>query len=277
MLKIGKSLRYNLLSEENFMLMAKSGIECIEIVTLHNEINMLDFAKVKTLSDKYSVELWSLHLPFANEKQLDASSLDESIRKATLKEWCKYIEKGAEIGIKTFVLHPSCGAKAYDELRPKRIKSTQKTLKALADFAEQKGVIIAVENLPRSALSNTIESLAEIVSIDNRLKICFDTNHLLTQNNLDFIEFFGNKIHTIHISDYDKKDEKHWLPGEGINNWQAIYHSLLENGYNGPWMYEVSFEPSPNWFIERPRALNFNDFADNANQIFKNKPFKLKE
>ena len=270
-------MRYNLLNQKNFELMATEGIECIEIVTIHNEIDMLNFAKVKSLSEKYSIDLWSLHLPFAAEKQLDASSLNESVRAATLNEWCKYIEKGAEFGIKTFVLHPSCGAKPYDELRPLRIKSAQKTLKELSDFAEQNSVILAVENLPRMALSNTIESLAEIVSADNRLKICFDTNHLLTQSNIDFINFFGDRIHTIHVSDYDKKDEKHWLPGEGVNDWQAIYHTLLERGYCGPWMYEVNFEPSPNWFVERPRRLYFKDFTNNANQIFKNKPFKLKD
>ena len=240
-----------------------------------NEINNLDFAKVKSYADKYGITLWSLHLPFANKNQLDASSLDEGIRKATLDEWCAYIEKGAEIGIKTFVLHPSCGAKAYDKLRPDRVKSAQKTLGELADFAHFKNVTIAVENLPRSALSNTIESLASIISVDNRLKVCFDTNHLLTQSNTDFIEFFSDKIHTIHVSDFDGKDEKHWLPGEGINDWQAIYRALLKIGYTGPWMYEVGLEPSPAWFIERPRTLCFEDFVDNANQIFEDKPFKL--
>jgi sugar phosphate isomerase/epimerase len=43
----------------------------------------------------------------------------------------------------------------------------------------------------------------------------------------------------VHMSDYDFVDEKHWLPGWGDNNWNNIILSLIEAGYDGPFMYEV--------------------------------------
>ena len=49
----------------------------------------------------------------------------------------------------------------------------------------------------------------------------------------------GRRILTVHISDYDFIDERHWLPGEGKNDWNAILAALQAVGYAGPFMYEV--------------------------------------
>lgn len=46
---------------------------------------------------------------------------------------------------------------------------------------------------------------------------------------------------TLHVSDYDGIDEKHWLPGQGIVNWPEVIQALIETGYDGPFMMEVNF------------------------------------
>ena len=87
---------------------------------------------------------------------------------------------------------------------------------------------------------------------------------------MDFVRAVGKKIVTTHVSDYDFVDEKHWLPGEGKVDWQALVQALKDVGYNGPWLYEIGFEcPNTLW---RERDLTCEDFANNAAEIFENRP-----
>ena len=40
-------------------------------------------------------------------------------------------------------------------------------------------------------------------------------------------------------SDYDRKDERHWLPGEGVIDWPDFLRRLQASGYKGVFMHEV--------------------------------------
>ena len=86
---------------------------------------------------------------------------------------------------------------------------------------------------------------------------------------LKSLKKIGDKIITVHISDYDKVNERHWLPGEGVIDWQGVLNALNEIGYKGIWLYEIDFNLSKT--IIRPRELNCYDFIRNANEIFENR------
>lgn len=274
MLKVGLSTCGFLFDEENFKGLKEAGIENIEISRGWLEYDSLDFSEIKRLADKYKINLWSLHLPFADPKNVDISSLDEEIRQKTVNWWCKFIEIGAKIGIKLFVAHPSSEPISEDlEIRNKNIESAKKSLKELAEFAAKFDAVIAVEDLPRTCLGRNAEEIDQLISADDRLKVCLDTNHMLIDSNLNLIEKLGDKIVTLHVSDYDFINERHWLPGEGKVEWQELYNAIIKSGYKGVWMYEIALKTPEN--INRTRDLCFKDFIDNANQIFNNKPFKL--
>ena len=108
--------------------------------------------------------------------------------------------------------------------------------------------------------------MLEILSTDSRLRSCLDTNHLLEESAVDYIRAIGNKIITTHISDYDFKNERHWLPGEGKADWRGIVTTLREIGYEGPWLYELEFEAAPT--INR-RLLTTEDFRQNYDMLMK--------
>ena len=274
MLRIGLSTSGFQFTEENFKSLSESGITDIEISRGWLEFPDINYAEIKRLSDKYGVNLWSLHLPFADPANLDISSLNEEIRRKTVSWWCGNIEKGAKIGVKLFVVHPSSEPVSEDpETRPQNIEAAKKSLKELAEFAAKFDAVIAVEDLPRTCLGRNAEEIAELISADERLMVCLDTNHMLIDTNLNLIEKLGKKIATLHVSDYDFINERHWLPGEGKVDWQAVYTAILNSGYNGVWLYEINLKTPDN--VNRGRDLVFKDFADNAKQIFENKPFKL--
>ena len=250
------------LDEAAFIDMKNSGINVIEIA--RSDYNGFDYAAVKALSDKYGVGLWTLHLPYMPFEIIDISSTDEAIRRGTLEIFDDIIARAAYIGIDKFVVHPS-GEPIAEPDRDERMKRSMQSLDYLAERAAECGAEIAVEDLPRTCLGRNSDEILRLISVNDKLRVCFDVNHLLCEETCKFAEKVGEKIITLHISDYDFVDEKHWLPGEGDISWQELLRALKNIDYNGAWMYEVSFEPSNN--IDR-RILTYSDFYNNAVTLF---------
>ena len=137
----------------------------------------------------------------------------------------------------------------------------------LAEYAYAKGAVIAVEDMIVECLGNCADELAELISVNDKLRICFDVNHILKNTHLEFIEKFKEKIVTVHISDYDRICERHWLPGEGVIDFHELYTKLIQVGYSGPWMYEIGLAKNS----KRSRDLTYADVYNNAMEIFEGK------
>ena len=246
-----------------------AGISAMEISLPEGAHRTVCLPEVKRLSDEYGVELWSYHLPFSPFSEIDISSLESVKRTSSVRFLQELIVGASEIGINKFVVHPS--AEPITERRRERLESAKESLCALAQTAYENNSVIAVENLPRTCLGRNSEEILELVGSDERLRVCFDTNHLLGEDPADFIKKTGEKIITVHVSDYDFLNERHWLPGEGSLKWDEIVKALEKAGYGGVWMYEVSLETPGT--LHRDRKLIYSDFVKNANEIFSgNKP-----
>ena len=266
MYKIGLSTCRKELSAQLFKDYRAAGIHVAEISVAREEYPTLDFEAIAQYAKEGGVELWSFHLPFA--AYTNVASPDESVRQEAVRILSDYIAKAAAIGIKIYVIHPSVGANP-DEERALRIACAKKSLAQLAQVADDHGGVLAVEDLPRTCLGRNSYELLELISADPRLRVCFDTNHLLMEDPAEFVRKVGDKIVTIHVSDYDYLNERHWLPGEGDLQWDRILEALQEVGYSGPWLYELAFE-SPR-SMQRERELTCEDFVRNAHEIFEGK------
>lgn len=265
MLKIGLSTCGFKPTEEAFRSLGEAGIGAVELSMEKTLLDALDFAAVKGYADAYGVEIWSCHLPFYPFEAVELSALDPALRERTLAYYEGIIARASAVGITRFVAHPS-GEPIPAEERQARLLCAKDSLAKLADVAQAYGATIAVEDLPRTCLGNTAEELAELISADDRLGVCFDVNHLLQGSHADFLNTVGKRIVTVHLSDYDFKDEKHWLPGEGDIDWQALYQGLLAVGYRGVWMYELVQKSTR--YLHREQDLTFRDYVENANTIF---------
>ncbi|MBR5586942.1 MAG: sugar phosphate isomerase/epimerase [Clostridia bacterium] len=268
MRKIGVSACGFALTEENFFDLKKSGLSAIEICRQPGEYDDINYGEIKTFAERYGINLWSFHLPFWPFTKIDISSPDKELRKGSVEYLSEFIKNAADIGIDKFVIHSS-GEWKDGSLRSERMKCAKDTLCRLAEIAASCGGMIAVEDLPRTCLGNSSQEIAELISADDRLRVCFDTNHLLKEDNMEFMDKLGDKIITVHVSDYDFVDEKHWLPGEGKNDWQAMMKKFDEIGYSGAWIYEMGLK-SPEK-LGRSRDLVFEDFYNNAMSLFAGK------
>lgn len=262
MKKCGLSLNVNQLTEEFMCKLKDGGIDCIEI----SAYELIDYSGIGDLCRKYGVEPWSAHLPF--DYDIDISSTEGTVSEDTLKLDMEIMERVAKEGFKVFVIHPS-SEPIEDTARASRMEMAKAKLKILAQKADELGMVLAVEDLPRTCLGRNSDEMLELISANPDLRICFDTNHLLGEPIADFIRKVGKYIVTTHISDYDFIDERHLLPGEGDIDWVNLADELESTGYEGPFLYEVSLGTTTK--IERPVDLTPKDFRENYEYVVQRK------
>lgn len=250
---------------------AEAGISCVELSPDSDAYDGIDYAALRRYSAESGVAIRSFHLPFLPFVALDISSLSSAIRKKSVQRDALLIKRAAEAGIGIFVIHAS--GEPILLAREARMEAARESLAALAQVAASCGGVLAVEDLPRTCLGRNSEEILRLISADDRLRVCFDTNHLLGEPIPDFIAAVGDKIVSTHVSDYDFTDERHWLPGEGKIDWQALLSALGKTGYDGPWLYELGFRPPKS--RPRERDLTPADFARNAKELFEGLPLTV--
>ncbi len=248
-MKIGSSSCFTgSLTEEKLAPLAKAGLDYLEYTG--NYVFYMRTCKFPENAEKIletvrksGLEPWSFHLPFS--RKLDISSMDKELRAITIETNRTLINAAARAGVKVIVLHPS-SEPITDEDRPERLRLSREAIIELAEVAKENGVRLAVENLPRTCLTRTSDEMIALVK-DTGAGVIFDTNHNLIEDNVDYINNVANaglELLSVHISDYYRDengvlDERHTLPGTGINKWNDIVDTLVARGYEGPLMYEV--------------------------------------
>ncbi len=266
---IGMSTCGNLICPADFLKYAKAGVEKMELSFPCDAYGGIDWGALKHGADRAGMILHSIHLPFSMES--NPAQLDEAVRQAAVENFKQIMEQSAVTGAGIYVIHAS-SEPISDSDRPKAMENAKKSLAELAVFAAKQNVRIAVEDLPRTCLGKNSDEILELISVHENLFVCFDTNHLLVEDNTAFVKRVGKKIITTHFSDYDFIDERHWLPGEGKINWPELMVALDGAGYCGPLMYELNFAAKN---ITRTRPLVPEDFVQNAHELMERRPLTI--
>ena len=241
--------------EEHFKICKEANIEAMEITLPFGfDFFKLDFKYLQKLADKYNVKLWSFHVPFSG--YFDPSSLDEKQAEYAMEDFKRLMKNASVSDVKYIVIHPSEEITTV-EGRDKRMENAKRRLSELADYADTLGLTIAVETLPRLCLGNSTDEMEELVSANDKLRICFDVNHIKLGTQKEFLERLGDKIVTLHISDYNIPDN-HLLPFEGKIDWKEFIISLDEANYNGVFMYEAGLMTKDGTNIMRDAKIYYD-------------------
>lgn len=220
------------INENLFAMFRENNISAIEIsLPFGVDFFNLHFDKIEEYSKKYDVELWSYHLPFSDF--YDPSSNDFAYGMQSFK---MLIDRASVSSVKNVVIHPSTEL-LTDDGRDKRMQNAKRNLSELCDFANGRGIELAVENLPRLCLGNCAEEMMELVSENSRLKVCFDVNHIAIGTHADFIRKLNDRIVTVHVADYHIPDN-HLMPFDGKLDWKEFITLLNEGNYQGPFLFE---------------------------------------
>lgn len=244
---------------------ARAGVACAEISMPGRDYAGFPYAECARWARDAGVAIRSFHLPFYTDETVDPASLDPAVRRRTAEIHAHYIEVAADMGARFAVVH-ACLEPVADADRAERLARSKESMAALAEAGAAAGLTVCVENLPRSCLGNRAAELAQIVTADPRLRVCFDTNHLLGETHADFLAAIGPLIATTHVSDYDFVNERHWLPGEGKIDWKALVDGLDAIGYADAFNYELDFRGNPKT-VSRDRDLTATDIVRNTREI----------
>lgn len=196
----------------------------------------------KTAVDKAGLKIWSVHIPFG--PSFDPSEADLEKRAECNRKILQAMDIAKELGpYQKAIIHPSFEPIKDDE-RQAKLEALKKSMDELGPvFIEKYNVRLALECLPRTCLANTSTETMDILNGRPYLDNCFDVNHLLKETPEHFAKVVGKRIGTLHISDYDNVNERHWIPGKGVIKWTDLVREIQKTGYDGPFMFEVTTTP----------------------------------
>jgi len=266
-MRLGISVRYSLakgsgLSNRQLLpLVEKSTIDDIE---LDPSIEEKEMEWIVRFLENSRLRLWSVHGLAGHEP---ISSLSQEIRRKAMEKAQRTIEVAGDLGAHVVVLHASDEPIAEPK-RAEQIAHAKKSLAALVPVAQRANLILAVELLPRTCLGNSLPELVNLLDglPRDRVGICLDTNHVKVATTLPkLIHTLGRDLITLHISDFDGVDERHWLPGKGIIDWPAVWNALREIRYDGPWLYEsgaIHDDPEANIHMIEENFIHWRTLAD---------------
>lgn len=235
------------LTQEDVNQLAAAGFTDVEVGfgRISNREDLKDLKtkieQIKGWLDVKNINIWSIHIPYG--KDIDISLIDESERAMAVQEITTLIKAARELEPEKLVIHPSFEPLPAEE-REERLKACISVLPQLMQTAARYDMELCIEDLPRTCLGNTSAEINKILAAVPGLAVCCDVNHLLQESTESFIDAVGSRIVTLHISDYDGLDEKHWLPGKGVIDWNKVIQSLELVGYNGPFMFESAGTPA---------------------------------
>ena len=158
----------------------------------------------------------------------------------------------------------------------RRLDENLALLPACLDVADAAGVTLTVETIPCSA-GSPLENVRRAVETDDRCRVTLDTEFLAHHGQLDDAladdELWERVVH-LHVKDYagalrDSADTRRYLiPGEGTIDFDRLFGTLRERGYDGALTLEVSsvtaagiideqrFRAAESWLRERPWRLS---------------------
>jgi len=175
------------------------------------------------------------------------SSQEESQRQQAIDFSRRYIEVASWLGVKTILVIPGYVDIGWDPSAPvvsyqKVWETSTKSLRELIPFAEDRGVVIGLENVWSKFLVGPMEYKLFIDQFESPyLRAYFDVGNVLIHGYPEhWIELLGDRIAAVQVKNFQREDAGGVLHGfgddllEGDADWEAIKKALQDIHYSGP-------------------------------------------
>ncbi|MEN6643251.1 MAG: sugar phosphate isomerase/epimerase family protein [Armatimonadia bacterium] len=204
-----------------------------------------DFELLGQRTRESGLVTWSLHAPFGHH--ISPAAADETRRGAAVDAMTEALAQAEALGAGLIIVHPGY----YDPQVDEREQSLQRAVASYNEVsrrASQRGLRLALEYLPPKP-ADLGTSAAELLWLKERIDgdtgFCLDVNHANLPEDLpEVVRRLALSLLTTHLSDNDGREEKHWLPGEGVIDWPALMGALGEAAYRGPLLLEAGNFPA---------------------------------
>lgn len=203
--------------------------------------------KMPALVREAGLQLENIHVPYDDIDDLWSES--EILRNRILDRHIEWLNNCADLDIPVMLMH-IIDRKFPPQPNKRGIDSINRLLRT----AEDLGVKIALEN---TGSVDYIDFVLSALPSDN-LVFCYDSSHdfLYSDVKAAILKKQGHRLRHLHLSDNDLKKDRHWLPGEGIIDWQQIRKVFPRDTYKGNITLEVypkeeDLKGDPQYFIKK--------------------------
>jgi len=135
---------------------------------------------------------------------------------------------------KTNIVRLTAGKWREGQTVDETLKLVAKGLKESLDYAEEKGVMLALEDHPE--IGTKIADFIRILELvdDDRLKVNLDTSNPMESgdSSVELAKLVKSRIVHVHLSDRNK-DLHHQVVGEGVVDFISVFRILKEVSYDG--------------------------------------------
>ena len=201
---------------------------------------MLDYPYNKIdpdLVNSYDIKT-SIHAPLSD---VNIASLNESIRKASVKEIKNSIDLASKIDSEAIVVHPGHMAFLARKFQEKIRETSLISLKECSRFAEERGVKLCVENMPdmEGMICKGLNELNELV-YEVGASMVIDIGHAHNVGiSIDEILKYDNIGH-FHLSDNDGSFDNHNAVGSKDIDFKSLFTGLNKKKFDGILVIEVT-------------------------------------
>lgn len=187
--------------------------------------------EIRSLLDGYSGRL-GIHGPFWG---LALDNPDAMVRAAVRRRFQQGLDVAEELGATHMVLHSPITPWEYRHVRASAKKVlfdlVQETLCELLERSERIGCTLVIENIQDIDPALQLELVRSLNSPAARVSV--DVGHAFCMHTMDsapppdyFVGVAGADLEHLHLQDTDGYFDRHWLPGEGKVQWNALFETL---------------------------------------------------
>lgn len=197
----------------------------------------------------------SVHSPLSD---VNIASLNESIRKASVKEVKDSIDLAVKIDASVVVVHPGHIAFLVREFKDELMKSSLKSLNECSIYAEDHGIKICVENMPDME-GMICKNLDELYNITQEIgsSMTLDVGHAHNMGiSIDEMIKYDNIGH-IHLSDNDGSFDNHDAIGSKNIDFESLFGGLKQVNFDGIYVIEVKKQDEILESINYIKKLNY--------------------
>lgn len=186
------------------------------------------------------MQVWSVHNEFG--PGWDLAAVDKLERSEAVANAGALLRAAGTLGARHVVLH--AGEYIPEEAVEAQLERFLVSAQRLVPVAAEAGVMLALENLPPEHLGHStaqIEWLLERLT-EEVVGFCCDTGHALLAGNqpADYVRQFGTRMIAAHLQDTDGVEDAHLFPGKGKVDWEGLFASLREIGFDRPLTIEAA-------------------------------------
>lgn len=223
----------------------KAGFSELEICSHPAHFDYNDDRLVRRVAHRLRqlrLEAYSLHAPFADH--IDISSPSQTVRGRAEMELLRAVDAGAVLGIRYLVLHPGPERSDLPESeRRQRLQNAAEVINHVASHCRHLKIQLLLENQLGHLFAGSLEHLRWLLGavVIPGVGTCLDTGHaFLTGDFLRVTRELAGPLRMLHVHDNHGKSDEHLPPGQGKIPWRDLYRLLLESGFQGTLIMELS-------------------------------------